>query len=108
MGCGKVPKGYLQIGSGFIFSEKTGYGIDLGSKAKIIDCGGQDPIKHSFMTSDKPFFFSVNLPEGNYKVTLTIGNSKEAGELTVKAESRRLVLKKMLQMRANLLPKHLL
>jgi len=96
LGCGKVPKGYLQIGSGSVFSEKMGYGIDLGSKAKIIDRGGQNPIKHSFMTSDKPFFFSVNVPEGNYKVTLTVGDSKEAGELTVKAESRRLMLEKVI------------
>ena len=48
------------------------------------------------MTADKPFFFSVNVTEGNYKVTLTIGDAKEKGGLTVKAESRRLMLEKII------------
>jgi Lysophospholipase L1 and related esterases len=96
MGCGKAPQGYLQIGSSSVFSEKIGYGIDLGSTVKIVNRGGQNPIRSSFMTSEKPFFFSVNVPEGNYKVTLTIGDSKEAGNLTVKAESRRLMLENVI------------
>lgn len=96
MGNGKVPKGYSQVSPGSVFSEKTGYGIDLGSEVNIIERGGQDPLKSSFMTAEKPFFFSVNVPEGNYKVTLTIGDAKEAGELTVKAESRRLMLEKII------------
>lgn len=36
------------------------------------------------------------MTEGNYKVTLTIGDAKEKGGLTVKAESRRLMLEKII------------
>lgn len=96
MGNGKVPKGYSLVSPDSVFSEKTGYGIDLGSEVNIIERGGPDLLKSSFMTAKKPFFFSVNVPEGNYKVTLTIGDAKEAGELTVKAESRRLMLEKII------------
>lgn len=40
----------------------------------------------------KPFFFSVRVPDGNYKVTLTLGDKKRKGNTTVRAESRRLML----------------
>ncbi len=42
--------------------------------------------------SDKPFFFSVALPDGNYRVSITLG-SKQASDTTLRAESRRLLLK---------------
>lgn len=37
--------------------------------------------------------FSVPLPEGNYRVTLRIGDRNRAGDTTVKAEARRLMLR---------------
>ena len=40
-------------------------------------------------TSQKPFTFSVAVPDGNYRVTLTLGNKKKAGQTVVRAESRR-------------------
>jgi len=36
--------------------------------------------------------FSVAVPEGNYRVTVTLGDPKRASETTIKAESRRLML----------------
>jgi len=39
--------------------------------------------------SDKPFSVSFALPDGNYKVTVTLGNRKKAGQTVVRAESRR-------------------
>ena len=95
LGSGKVPTGYTQITESTIFSPETGYGIDLGSKVKVINRGGKDALKNSFVTADQPFFFSVNVPEGNYKVTLTVGDANEATALTVKAEARRLMLEKL-------------
>lgn len=57
MGSGEVPKDYLQVGPGSVFSEQAGYGIDMGSTVRIIERGGKDLTKRSFMTADKPFFF---------------------------------------------------
>jgi len=37
-------------------------------------------------------YFSVALPEGNYKVTVMLGDAKDATDTTVKAELRRLML----------------
>jgi len=39
--------------------------------------------------SDCPFAFSVAVPDGNYRVTVTIGNKRRAGQTVVRAESRR-------------------
>ncbi len=45
-------------------------------------------------TSDKPFFFSVPIPEGNYRVTVVLGGP-QASVTTVRAEGRRLMLEKI-------------
>ena len=39
--------------------------------------------------SQQPFNFSVAVPDGNYRVTVTLGNKKKAGQTAVRAESRR-------------------
>ncbi len=43
-----------------------------------------------YITSDKPFFFSVVVPEGNYRVKVTLGDKHGTSTTTVKAELRRL------------------
>ena len=40
-------------------------------------------------TSDQPFSYSVPLPDGNYRVTVTLGSKKRAAQTVVRAESRR-------------------
>jgi lysophospholipase L1-like esterase len=42
--------------------------------------------------SHKPFYFSVAVPEGNFKVTVGLGSAQTACDTMVKAESRRLML----------------
>ena len=37
----------------------------------------------------QPFNTEFNLPDGNYRVTVTLGNKKKAGQTVVRAESRR-------------------
>lgn len=60
------------------YSEETGYGYDL--------------IETPAPGSNAPFFFSVQVPDGNYKVTVRLGSKKQAGSTTVRAESRRLFI----------------
>lgn len=40
----------------------------------------------------QPTYFSVQVPDGNYRVTVTLGNKKRKGETVVRAESRRLMI----------------
>ena len=42
--------------------------------------------------SDHPFFFSTPVPDGNYKVTVTLGSRKKSSHTVVRAESRRLMV----------------
>ena len=71
-----ADKTAIQIKSSNIYSTSVGYGYDMTHLA---------PIETS-----KPFFFSINVPDGNYRVTVTLGSKKRAGNTTVRAESRRL------------------
>ncbi len=91
----KVKDGYTAITPASAYSKEAGYGFEPGSTAQVVDNGGKDPFKASNLTSDKPFYFSVDVPEGNYKVTVTLGDAKQAAITTVRAESRRLMLEKV-------------
>lgn len=94
-GSGKVAPGFTQILPATVFTAERGYGFDLGSKVVAVDRGGDDALRGDFCTGDGPFFFSVVLPEGNYNVTVTLGDAAGETTSTLKAESRRLMLEKV-------------
>lgn len=61
-------------------------GLEPGAAIKSNDRG---------VSSDKPFLLSIPLPEGNYKVTVTLGDPTSASTTTIKSEMRRLMLEKV-------------
>ena len=62
---------------------KAAFGFDLVDSPAY--------LKDGACASDKPFFLSVAVPEGNYQVTVTLG-AAQASTTTVRAESRRLMV----------------
>lgn len=94
-GLSKAPSGYTSITPDTKFSDASGFGFDFDSQVKTVNNSNSNKIGSSYITADKPFYFSVNVPEGNYKVTVTLGDSKGTSTTTVKAESRRLMLEKV-------------
>ncbi len=62
------------------YDAATGHGFDFGTQ----------PAKDG----SAPFFFSVDVPDGNYVVTVTLGDKKRKSSTVVRAESRRLMLEK--------------
>jgi lysophospholipase L1-like esterase len=94
-GSGKATKGYLKVSPDDTFNDVKGYGFDFDSKVTTVIYGNRKALTGDYITGDKPFYFSVNVPEGNYKVTLTLGDIKSSSEVTVRAESRRLMLEKV-------------
>ena len=60
------------------FSDEQGYGYDYGTQ-----WDGK---------ATSPFFFSVNVPDGNYRVTVTFGSRRRAAHTTVRCECRRLMV----------------
>jgi len=91
-GSGKTAPGYVQVTPESKFTYQTGYGFDQGSVVKSVERKGKDALACDFITSDKPFYFSVKLPEGNYDVKLILGDKEGTSATTVRAECRRLFL----------------
>ena len=94
-GPGKVAPGYIQVLQTTTYSKELGYGFEPDSRVSCVDRGGADALRSDLCTSDKPFLFSVALPEGNYMVTITFGDQNAETITTVKAELRRLMLEEV-------------
>jgi hypothetical protein len=90
-GGNRTEKGFIPIASTSKFDKKTGYGFMDISGLKSVDNGG-NALTGDYITSDRPFYFSVVIPEGNYDVKLSLGDSKGTSETTVRVENRRLML----------------
>jgi lysophospholipase L1-like esterase len=84
-GNAKTDAGAIHIAPTNFYSPETGCGFEPG--ANVV-------TGRNFESSTNPFYFSVKLPEGNYRVTATLGGDAES-TTTVKAELRRLALEKI-------------
>ncbi|MET0624025.1 MAG: rhamnogalacturonan acetylesterase [Pyrinomonadaceae bacterium] len=93
-GPGKVGEGYRQVLPETLYTKERGYGFEPGPRVTCLDRGG-DAVRGDFCTSETPFHFSVALPEGNYDVTVTLGDREGESVTTVKAELRRLMLEEV-------------
>jgi lysophospholipase L1-like esterase len=71
--------GFTRVWPTNLFNEQAGFGFDLGTG----------------VTNNVPYIFSVAVPEGNYRVSVTLGDAREASTNTVKAESRRLMVERV-------------
>jgi lysophospholipase L1-like esterase len=94
-GAEKVAPGRIQILPMTLYTKERGYGFEPGANVVCVDQGERDPTRRGSCASDKPFFFSVALPEGNYRVTATFGDAKSETDTTVKAELRRLMIERV-------------
>ena len=90
-GTNKAANGYIAVTPNTIFSKETGYGFEAGFAVQAIDRGG-NALTGDYITSDKPFYFSVQLPDGNYDVKLILGDASGNSATTVRVENRRLML----------------
>lgn len=73
-------KDFLPVTPETVYGSGQSYGYDL----------------HTVQQEGHPFFFSVDLPEGNYRVKVVLGNEKDRSVTTVKSESRRLMLENIM------------
>jgi len=80
----KPDKG-IQINTSLLYNSSTGYGFDFGSVSNV-------KITSNSFSTEKPTYFSIALPEGNYSIEVTMGSNEKASNVTIKAESRRLML----------------
>ncbi len=83
---GKGMAGSKRVSPTDIYSTQTGYGFEPGA---TVTEGNQA------ITSAAPFYFSVKLPDGNYKVRVLFGDKTGESTTTVKSELRRLMVEKV-------------
>jgi lysophospholipase L1-like esterase len=88
-GPGEAGKGRIRVPATGVYSGQTGYGFDLRSSPNW----ARDR-KGTFCTGEKPFFFSVKVPEGNYNVSVVVGDAGGEASVTIRAESRRLMIER--------------
>ena len=89
--------GYIKVLPETVYTDELGYGFEPGASLTAVDRGGSDPVRGDFITTgNPPFYFSVKVPtEGNYRVTVVLGDSSDESTTTVKAEIRRLMLERI-------------
>lgn len=71
------------------YTQERGYGFEPDAQ---VTCSGGTSKTNGSCTSDRPFYFSARVSEGNYRVTVRFGHTDFATAPVVKAEIRRLML----------------
>ena len=95
-GPGPVAPGYVRVLPDATYDAATGYGFEPGANLEGVDRGGGDPLRGDFVAGAQPFFFFVKVPEeGNWRVTVTLGDAAGASTATIKAELRRLMVENL-------------
>ncbi|WP_295128573.1 rhamnogalacturonan acetylesterase [uncultured Chitinophaga sp.] len=70
-----------------LYNSKTGYGFDDTTGLRMVESKRRGPT--TYITANRPFSFSVDLPEGFYNVTVILGDVNGTSATTVRAECRR-------------------
>ena len=93
-GSGYVEPGFTQVLPDTRYTAQSKYGFDVNSEVVSKKHKGKHALTDDYITSGKPFYFSVKLPEGNYHVKVILGDKKGTSTTTIKAECRRLMVEK--------------
>ncbi|HUG11597.1 MAG TPA: rhamnogalacturonan acetylesterase [Opitutaceae bacterium] len=72
---GAAASGFTSVRADNAYSVERGHGFDLDTRP-----GG-----------DMPFFFSAAVPEGNYRVTVTVGDLNDESDTTIRTETGRIM-----------------
>ncbi len=91
-GNGPLEKNFIQVNASDVYSAERSYGIIPYGEVEAGQIAGNNILTDDYLISARPFYFTVKVPEGRYKITITFGNPDGGSVTTVKAESRRLML----------------
>ena len=86
--------GYTHIKSPLIYNDASGYGFEPGSTVTLVHRNNKNFLHDGFATANKPFFFSVKLPEGNYHVKVNVGDVQGTSDMAIRAECRRMMVER--------------
>jgi lysophospholipase L1-like esterase len=110
-----TPAGYLRVSPANLYTKAYAADTVVGyygfqnwqhNRLGVVDRGGSDTLHRDFISNfdsaditpavfyhNSPFYFSVNVPEGKYRVKVTMGDPADTAVTTIKGETRRLLLK---------------
>ncbi len=91
-GATKAAPGYTLVPTTAVYSREAGYGFEPGTAVTAVTRDTGDALQRGAVTATGILTFSVKVPEGNYRVTVTLGDPTAASTVTVKAEARRLMV----------------
>lgn len=86
--------GFIKVNSSDVYNPERGYGFERGTAITTTVRKGS-VLQDGFVTSEKPFYFSVAVPEGNYNVRVTLGDKEGTSDATVRAECRRMMVNRI-------------
>ena len=81
---------WTSVTSKSLYSAEKGFGLIPSGEIETGESNGKLNPFDDFLGSKKPFYFTVDLPEGHYRLLVTLGGA-EGSSTTLKAESRRLM-----------------
>jgi lysophospholipase L1-like esterase len=94
-GSGPVATGYTPVLATTAYSAALGYGFASTTNLVSVDRGAPDALHRHYITSSKPFLFNMDVPNGNYNVTVIVGDNAATSANTIKAQCGRVVVNKL-------------
>lgn len=89
-GNGSTKEGFFHVDLKTLYSDSLGYGFEAPQNLRNHNSRKvKDPLTSDYITSSKPFFFTVLVPEGNYDVEVVLGDKQGSSETVIRAECRR-------------------
>ncbi|WP_152880296.1 rhamnogalacturonan acetylesterase [Duganella sp. FT27W] len=79
---GAARDGYTTVDASMAYDAKRGFGFEPGAEVRTA----------GYLVATKPSYFTADVPEGNYNVTVKLGAAGTASNTTIKSELRRLML----------------
>ena len=95
-GSGPVEPGYTPVLPSTAYSSSRGYGFASPTGLASYDRGAPDALRRDLITNSSRFTFKVDVPNGNYNVTVTLGDHIATSATTIKAGDGRIVVDKLI------------
>ncbi|MGO4108546.1 rhamnogalacturonan lyase family protein [Paenibacillus sp. YAF4_2] len=85
-GPGELADGYIRVAASTKYSTSQKYGFTDPTKVTAVDRSTTDPIKSDF-AQVQDTSFNVDLPNGDYTVSLVAGDAEGATDIAIKVEN---------------------
>lgn len=92
-GTDPAAPGWTRVGPDTLHAGGPGFGFEPAAGLKAIARNPAAGPTGDFITAEAPFSFSVDAPEGNYRITVHLGDPEGESVTTIKAEARRLMVR---------------